>query len=88
MAQSLAKIRFSEEVSQEDIDEALNLMDECQSSLIDVKDDDDTDIKKIRKDNISKIYNIIKSVCGQKTDKTVAFADLEKKVFAFFYSKK
>lgn len=80
LAQSLAKIRFSEEVSQEDIDESLNLMEECQSSLLDVKDDDDSDMKKVRKDNVSKIYNIIKTICGSKSDKSVAFADLEKKV--------
>jgi len=73
-------LRFSEEVSQEDIDEALNLMEECQSSLTDVKENEDDDIKKVRKDNVSKIYNIIKTVCGSKTDKSIAFSDLEKKV--------
>ena len=56
------------------------MLDECQSSLREVKDNEDQDIKKVKKDNISKIYNIIKTICASKSDKTVGFDDLQKKV--------
>lgn len=79
LAQALAKIRFSGEVSQEDIDEALNLMEESQRSIIDTKEDN-TNIKTLKKDTTSKIYDIMKELCNRQNDKTINIKDLENKV--------
>ena len=57
-------------------------MDECQKCLQDLKEDDEQDVKKIRKDNIGKIFQIIKSSCGTKSEKSMSYADLEKKVIS------
>ena len=76
LSQALAKIRFSNEVSQEDIDEALNLMNQSQRSIVNT--DNNTGIKKHKKDNISLIFEIIKNYA--KVRNQVKFEDLEKKV--------
>jgi DNA replicative helicase MCM subunit Mcm2 (Cdc46/Mcm family) len=45
----MAKLRFSDTVSQEDIEEALNLMSESQRSIMDTTDD--VGPKRNKKDN-------------------------------------
>lgn len=76
LAQALCKLRLSDKVSQEDIDEALTLMSESQRSIIDT--DKETGIKKHKKDSISMIFDVLKNQCSAKG--TIAYDDLEKKV--------
>ena len=92
LAQGLAKLRFSTEVGQDDILEAMRLMDSAQKSL---KSEGDADECKIsgsgrRTDKASKIYNVFKSMCGEKNQTSltelqnevvsrgITVADLEK----------
>lgn len=72
-----AKLRFSEEVSQNDVDEALRLMERSQVS---VNESDEEDLKlKPRTDHVSAIFTIIKDAC-KNTRRECKYADLEKRV--------
>lgn len=59
LAQSLARLRLAEEVAQNDVDEALRLMECSKASLLD--DDDDRDIDTDRS-TASKIFRLMKSM--------------------------
>jgi DNA replicative helicase MCM subunit Mcm2 (Cdc46/Mcm family) len=75
----MAKLRFSDTVSQEDIDEALTLMSESQRSIIDQTED--AGPKRFRKDNQTQIFEIIKNACKLKGE--ISLEELEKKVSKF-----
>lgn len=68
LAQGLAKLRFSNEVSQDDILEAMRLMDSAQKSLKPDGQDSREDMPRRGKksEKLSRIYNIMKSMCNNK----------------------
>ncbi|KIO19909.1 hypothetical protein M407DRAFT_82167 [Tulasnella calospora MUT 4182] len=61
LAQALARLRFSDEVSQDDVDEALRLMAKSKDSL---RDDDDEGERDADHSVESKIYRIIKDMAA------------------------
>lgn len=79
LAQSLARLRFSEVVDQDDIEEALRLMEVSMSTI-------NNDKKAQRYDPLSSIFNLIKEECKLARDKTVEYAKLERRVIAKGFS--
>jgi DNA replication licensing factor MCM7 len=79
LAQSLARLRFSEIVSQDDIEEALRLMEVSMSTI-------NNDKKAQRYDPVSSIFNLIKEDCKQTRDRTVEYSKLERRIIAKGYS--
>jgi DNA replicative helicase MCM subunit Mcm2 (Cdc46/Mcm family) len=68
-------------VDQNDVDEALRLMEKSQVS---VNENDEDELKmKPKTDNISAIFGIIKEACKNHR-KECKFSDLEKRVFKKF----
>lgn len=63
LAQALSRLRFSDEVSQDDVDEALRLMTKSKESL---RDDDDEGERDADHSVESKIYRIIKDMAGRR----------------------
>lgn len=55
LSQALARLRFSDEIAQRDIEEAIRLMYKSKSSLYDERQ------RKKRTDDVSTVYNIIRS---------------------------
>jgi DNA replication licensing factor MCM7 len=74
-AQAHAKIRYSAIVEQEDVDEALRLIDACRDSFIDTVGKK-TNIFNKRQDNISEIFKIISGLCKDidPDNKTLTYA--------------
>lgn len=81
LAQGLAKLRFSSEVGQGDILEAMNLMDSAQKSL---KPDEADDAQVVnlgrgrRSEKFTKIYNIMKTMLDDKNK--ITYTDLQNEV--------
>lgn len=83
LSQALAKLRLSNEVNKNDIEEALNLMDESQRSVIDMYDDPSNIYKKnAQKDPVSQIFLRLRSECQPSSgvNRSVVYTDFEKKV--------
>ena len=83
LSQALAKLRFSDQVTKEDIEEALYLMEESQRSVIEQTDDGSIFRQNIKKDPVSLIYNMIRSEAELRADKgykAVNYSKFEKKV--------
>ena len=74
----MAKIRLSEEVNKEDIEEALSLMDESQRSVIDTSPE--LVIKANRKDPVSQIYQMLLKELKENSEHKVEYSEFEKKV--------
>lgn len=70
-------MRFSNEVDQNDVDEALRLMEKSQISINESEEDERA--LKQKTDNISAIFNIIKDSCKNQR-KECKYSDLEKRV--------
>ena len=98
LSQAMARIRLSEEVDQNDVDEALRLMEMSQASVLDTLDDDQLSnnllcrrviltvfIVKPKTDNISAIFSIITDMCRASPNHTVKYDNLEKRVLAKGY---
>lgn len=81
LSQALAKLRFSNEVCKDDVEEALNLMEESQRSVIDQGESNFR--ANAKKDPISQIFNLLKAECESKTNKTITKTAFEHKVAAF-----
>ena len=81
LAQGLARLRFNDEVEQEDVDEALRLIEVSRSSINDEENDNKISYN-ARGDNISSIFLIIRDMCSNNQDRTVKYADIERKVFS------
>lgn len=77
LSQALAKMRFTSEVSQDDIDSALKLMEESQRSIID-KDDGPSDMKNLHKDNMSLVLEILNQI--GKNGRAIPIKEVETKV--------
>ncbi|EGR34237.1 hypothetical protein IMG5_019440 [Ichthyophthirius multifiliis] len=77
LAQALAKLRFSDLVNQDDVNEALRLMEESQKSVEETQDDKQIEQKK--NDFKSSIYNYIQTQCKCKNNR-VNMSDLERQL--------
>lgn len=80
LAQGLARLRFSETVDQDDIEEALRLMESSRASV----NLDSTNTK--RTDPISTIFKIIRDECKKDAGLTSDIASIERRVLAKGYS--
>lgn len=75
IAQSLAKIKGCTRVSQEDVEEALRLLEASRESV----DKDTSDDAKMNEqfhestDTLSKVFSLIRDLCTQSADQTVKF---------------
>lgn len=67
LAQGLAKLRFSDEVSQEDVEEAMRLMDSAQKSLKPDEEDNEEVRGRVprRNDKKTRVYHIMKTLAGK-----------------------
>ena len=65
-----ARLRFSNEVAQEDIDEALRLMHMSKSSL-----EDSTHDAKRPKDPINEIYKLVRTMATDEATSRIEYAD-------------
>ncbi len=81
----MARLRFNDEVEQIDVDEALRLIEVSRSSINDEEKNDKTSYT-ARGDNISSIFLVIREMCCEKSDKTVKYADIERKILAKNYT--
>lgn len=82
ISQGLAKIRESKTVSQEDVEEALRLLESARHS---VEKDSSQDVRMNEQfhentDTLSKIFGIIRDLCSNESSQTVKFQKAEKAV--------
>lgn len=70
LAQGLAKLRFSNEVSQEDVEEAMRLMDSAQKSLKPDEEDGEVVTGRVprRNDKKTRVYHIMKTLAGKNKE--------------------
>jgi DNA replication licensing factor MCM7 len=80
LSQALAKLRFSNEVNKDDIEEAMTLMNESQRSIIDVQEETNVFKNNVKNDPLSQIYSLISSECRNSPDKKISVQELERKV--------
>ena len=78
LAQGIAKLRFSNEVSQDDIREAMRLMDSSQESLKPDKETLETKRSNTKADKMTKIFNIVKSIVPP--DGRISLKELENQI--------
>jgi DNA replication licensing factor MCM7 len=89
ISQSLAKLRQSEAVSQEDVEEALRML---ESARYTVDKEQSSDAKMNDQfhestDNLSKIFGIIRDLCSKEPGQSVKFAKAEKFITKGGYTK-
>ena len=82
IAQSLAKMRLSNTVAQEDVEEALRLLEASRQS---VEKDTSEDARMNEQfhestDTLSKVFKIIKEMCMENTEQTVKFDKMASKI--------
>jgi DNA replication licensing factor MCM7 len=82
IAQALAKLRHSNSVRQEDVEEALRLLEESRNS---VEKDTSEDAKMNDQfhestDTLSKVFSLIRELCMESTEQTTKFDKIAKKV--------
>jgi DNA replication licensing factor MCM7 len=75
LSQSLAKLRFDNEVNQQDVDEALRLMDSSRSTI-----NEDDRSTRTRTDTASKIYALIRDECRRATGWSVNYSNIERRI--------
>ena len=85
LSQALAKLRMNDEVRQEDVDEALRLVEVSQSSIN--KNENKEGLEKFdgitkKNDVKSQIYNIVSDLCKNNEMKTVKIDTIRKKIKA------
>jgi DNA replication licensing factor MCM7 len=78
LSQSLAKLRFSDEVEQGDVDEALRIIDVSRKSISD--EDGNSSQTLQRADATSSAFSLIREVCTSAKNKTVKYTELERRL--------
>jgi DNA replication licensing factor MCM7 len=89
ISQGLAKLRHSEQVSQEDVEEALRLLEKARST---VDSDSNQDAKMNEQfhettDTLSKIFSLLRDMCSKEAGQQVKFSKAEKAVMKSGYKK-
>jgi DNA replication licensing factor MCM7 len=82
ISQSLAKLRQSEVVCQEDVEEALRLLESSRHS-VDKEKEVDEQLNSLFNENIdtlSKIFSIVRDLCSKNAGQTVEFNKAEKAI--------
>lgn len=79
LSQGIAKLRFSNEVCQADIDQAIDLVDKAQAALHE-KDDQITNIAKGKSSKSGKILRLIKDIAKKEEGGVISFAAIEQSV--------
>ena len=84
----MAKLRFSHEVDQDDVDEALRLIQACRDSVdSSIRDREQEHAVGFGVDTMSEIFRIVKDACIKSKENTVRFDTIEKTVFNKGYAK-
>lgn len=78
LSQALARLRFSDEVEQRDVDEALRLIDSSRKSIYEEENTNQGTLQ--RTDTSSNIFQLIREICTNSKNKTVKYNDLERKI--------
>ncbi len=81
LSQSLARLRFNEEVEQVDVDEAMRLI-EASRAQINSREDGDKPAYNQRGDAIGNVFLVLRDLCNNAKDKTVKISDLLKKIIS------
>lgn len=81
LSQGLAKLRFSDQVSRADIDEAMDLVDKAQASLQD-SDDQLDNLAKSKNNTLSKVFKLIKDHSKSQDGGEMDYQTLEQAVVA------
>ena len=82
ISQGLAKLRHSDQVSQEDVEEALRLLEKARSSV----DEDRSHDAKMNEqfhestDTLSKVFSMLRDMCSKEPGQQVKFSKAEKAV--------
>ena len=79
LSQSLARLRFNDEVEQRDVDEALRLIDASRSTIFEEESNPNA---LQRNDSTSSIFQLIREICTSNKNKTVKYLDLERKILS------
>ena len=89
ISQALAKIRESKTVSQDDVEEALRLVEAAKSSVEKERTEDAKMNEQFHEstDTFSKIFGIIRDLCSKESGQTIKFAKAEKAVLKAGYEK-
>ena len=89
ISQALAKIRQSRTVSQEDVEEALRLLESARHSVDKEKNDDERMNEQFHEktDVLSRIFSRIREVCSKEPGQTVKFSKIEKIIMKDNHSK-
>ena len=82
ISQGLAKIRESKTVSQDDVEEALRLVEAARSSVDKERTEDARMNEQFHEntDTLSKIFGIIRDLCSKEPGQTIKFAKAEKAI--------
>ncbi|CAI2386841.1 unnamed protein product [Moneuplotes crassus] len=82
ISQAIAKIRQSQTVSQNDVEEALRLMESARESVNKEKDEDErmNNIFNEKTDSLSKIFGIIREICSHEAGQTAKYSKVERAV--------
>ncbi|CAI2386669.1 unnamed protein product [Moneuplotes crassus] len=82
ISQAVAKIRQSTTVSQDDVEEALRLMESARESVDKEKDKDErmNEIFNEKTDSLSKIFSLIREVCSGEPGQSAKYSKIEKAV--------
>ena len=81
LAQGMAKLRFSDQVSREDIDDAIDMVEKAQACLHD-KDDEIKKIAKGKNSKMGRIFRLIKELAKNHEGGAMNFETLEQNAIA------
>lgn len=87
LAQALAKLRMGDKVTQDDVDEALRLVEVSKSS-VDNEDKNDKPDVVAKTDAKSQVFKIVREMCIANSDKTCKMTAIERRVINKGFSKK
>lgn len=87
LAQALAKLRMGDKVSQDDVDEALRLVEVSKSSVDTSDEKGEMNIPTQKTDAKSQAFKVIRELCSKAKDKTVKMTLIERKLFPKFSKK-
>lgn len=89
IAQGLAKIRESPTVAQDDVEEALRLLESARHSVIKETDEDAKMKDQFHEntDNLSKVFGIIRDLCSKEAGQSIKFDKAEKAVVRAGFAK-
>ena len=83
LSQALAKLRFSNSVNRRDINEAIDLMENAQASIMEENQQENyLRSQKVKKDKKSQIYSTIRNIFKRRGSKMISVDYIENKVIS------